>query len=122
MNSNRYRHACMADVETSTVHVMGGLNGGIPASSTESFKLNENTWKVGSNLLQPLTFSAAVASRCSDFVGYLAGGMSHSGANENSLWGLRRSDMIWIQFSTRLHTERNRHSLVNVLSNEIPGC
>ena len=125
MNSNRYRHACMADVETSTVYVMGGRlkEPSEATSSTESLKLNENTWNVGRNLLQPLTFSAAVASRCSQFVGYLAGGSSQSRAHDNSIWALRRSDKRWVQFyQPRLHTQRSRHSLVNVLSNEIPGC
>ena len=110
---------------------MGGI-GWAGKYSTEFLRWNDakKIWKLGSNLTEPLASSAAISSRSDEFVGYLVGGRINNGVtmegqrsteNERTskIWGLRRSDMEWIEISKRLKIPRNRHSLVNVQPEEI---
>ena len=124
MNVKRYRHACMVDQKTSTIHVMGGWGqNGNRLSSTEKLKFNDvnRKWEMGSTLKEPLTYSAAVFLRSNEFVGYLVGGYTNSGM-KNKIWGLRRSDQQWIDTSKRLKIARYAHTVVNAYDNQIPNC
>ena len=81
----------------------------------------ENEWKMGGDLPEPVSNSAAVSSRSSEFVGYLAGGHA-TWRVTSKIWGLRRFDLVWIEMSKRLQAPRTFHTLVNVHLDEIPGC
>ena len=124
MNVKRADHACMVDLKTSTIHVMGGHDQNWNRlSSTEKLKFNDvnRKWEMASNLKEPLSNSAAVSSRSNEFVGYLVGGETN-GRSTSKIWGLRRSDQQWIDTSKRLKIAREDHTVVNVYDNQIPNC
>ena len=103
-------HACMVDLKTSTIHVMGGWGqNDYRLSSTEKLKFNDvnRKWEMASNLKEGASFSAAVSSRSNEFVGYLVGGRTNNYWEATSkIWGLRRSDQQWIETSKRLKIAR----------------
>ena len=122
MNVKRDHHACMVDHKTSTIHVIGGSGQSSGSlSSTETWKINESSWEMGPNLVEPVEESAAVSSRSNDFVGYIAGGFGIGGL-KSKIWGLQRKHGLWIELSKMLQTPRDRHTLVNLRQDEIPGC
>ena len=122
MNVKRDHHSCMVDQETSTIHVIGGSDQSSQSlSSTETWKINEDAWEMGSNLVEPVEESAAVSSKSNDFVGYLVGGFGMGGF-KSKIWGLKRKNGVWIELSNVLQTPRDRHTLVNLRPNAIPGC
>ena len=127
MNFARHGHACMADDETGTIHVLGGsrnplgaIKSGVIPLTTEILKLNENEWKIGSNLPRRSVYSAAVASRYPEYIGYLAGGHEADDGRQSTIFGLERGSLKWVELSINLTTKRARHTLVNV--DKIPGC
>ena len=78
-------------------------------------------WESTTDLTEPLSSSAAVASNSNDFIGYVAGGWTNNG-DTDKIWGLRRTDLNWVEMPKRLQMPRGFHSMVNVVSDEIPGC
>ena len=124
LNVKRAAHACMVDLKTSTIHVMGGWNSNdYRLSSTEKLKFNDvnRKWEMASNLKEPLSSSAAVSSRSNEFVGYLVGGTTNNGIT-NRIYGLRRRDQQWIDTSKRLKMARYFHTVVNVYDTQVPNC
>ena len=90
--------------------------------STEKLNLNENFfWESTTDLPEPLDESAAVASNSNQFIGYVAGGNINNGLTDK-IWGLRRTDLNWVEMPKRLQKSNYDHSMVNIASNEIPGC
>ena len=123
LNVKREDHACMVDQKTSTIHVMGGrIQSYNRLSSTEELKLNDynRKWEMASNLKEPLEFSAAVSSRSNEFVGYLVG--EYLDLRTSKIWGLRRSDLQWIDTWKRLKIARYAHTVVNVYDNQMLYC
>ena len=91
--------------------------------STEKLKMNENlSWKSTTDLPEPLAYSAAVSSNSNELIGYVAGGYTTNGRSLDKVWGLRRTDLHWVEMPKRLQIPRGYHSMVNVVSDEIPGC
>ena len=91
--------------------------------STEKLKMNENlSWKSTTDLPEPLAYSEAVSSNSNELIGYVAGGYSTNGRSLDKVWGLRRTDLHWVEMPKRLQIRRGYHSIVNVASNKIPGC
>ena len=131
LNVGRYDHACMADQKSATIYVMGGKDKTTSAlSSTEKLKFNDvnRKWEMSSNLKERLYNSAAVSSRSNEFVGYLVASVQYDfdkieiEAQTSKIWGLRRSDLQWIDTSKRLKIPRYWHTVVNVYDNQIPNC
>ena len=120
LNIFRRLHACMVDLNTETIYVMGGWNGNVPLDSTEALEKGSKKWKMGSNLKQGVFNAAAVSSRSVEYVGYMVGGGPNDALTSKS-WGLRRRDMEWIEMSTQLEIPRKGHSVVNIQLGEI-GC
>ena len=119
LNIKRTDPACMVDQKTETIHVIGGGN---YLNSTEILKKGSKKWEMGPYLEQPVIYSAAVSSWSIEYVGYLVGGETYrKGRKLAKTWGLRRSDMEWIEMPKQLKIPRTSHSVVNVESCEI-GC
>ena len=118
MNQKRRRHSCFYDDQTNSVFVVGG---GYYLASTEKWNLDTNQWISTPDLPEPLYRSAGVASKSSHFVGFLAGGNTNAGKT-NKVLGLRRSDLVWEVMPQQLKIARERHSMVNVPVDQIPGC
>ena len=90
--------------------------------STEKLNLNENlNWKSTTDLPEPLSSSAGVASNSNELIGYVAGGETKN-KNPDKIWGLRRTDLNWVEMPKRLQKSRYSHTMVNVADDEIPGC
>ena len=89
--------------------------------STEKLRIGNSIWESTTDLPEPLYLSAAVASNSNDFIGYVAGGWTNNGRTDK-IWGLRRTDLSWVEMPKRLQKSRNSHSMVNIASDEIPGC
>ena len=114
----------MVDQKTSTIHIMGGWGRyGPRLSSTETLTYFNKTWEIssGSNLPVTLVWSAASASKSNDIIGYIIGGSDGHDIIPR-IWTLQRKDKQWVEIKRRLQTARWIHSIVNVRSNEIPGC
>ena len=114
----------MVDPETQTVHVIGGEGESFndPLTSTETLNLNENKWEIGSGLPESVFASSAVASKSSEYVGYLVGGAGVNTAKTGKIWQLRRGDLTWLDSPRVLQTPRYHHTAVNVNFDDIPGC
>ena len=84
--------------------------------------MNEQlSWESTTDLPEPLSYSAAVASNSNVFIGYVAGGYTNN-TRTDKIWGLRRTDLNWVEMPKRLQKSRIYHTMVNVASDEIPGC
>ena len=116
-------HSCFYDDQSNSVFVAGGYNGNRLAT-TEKWDLDTNQWILTPDLPEPLTSSAGVASKSSQYVGYVAGGAGWTNAEytTNKVLGLRRSDLVWEVMPQQLKIARERHSMVNVPADHIPGC
>ena len=124
LNLPRAHHSCMVDQKTSTIYAMGGVEITTdPSSSMEKLKFDDINmkWEKGSDLLLPLITPTAVPSSSDKFIGYLVGGEGKLGA-QSKIWGLRRSDVKWVEMSKSLKMPRYSHSVVKVTEDEIPGC
>ena len=121
MNQKRSRHSCFYDDQTNSVFVVGGYDYPNRLASTEQWNLDTNQWISTPALPEPLHYSAGVASKSSQFVGYVAGGWSYVGYT-NKVLGLRRNDLVWEVMPQQLQTARREHSMVNVPADQIPGC
>ena len=106
-----------------TVFVIGGEDENLKSlKSTEKLKMNEQlSWESTTDLPEPLSSSAAVASNSNQFIGYVAGGNTNNGRTDK-IWGLRRTDLNWVEMPKRLQKTNYGHSMVNIASEEIPGC
>ena len=138
LKTYRHDHSCMVDQKTETIHVLGGNNyRGLYLKTTETLKLNEanTSWKMGPELKELLTYSAAVSSKSNVFVGYLIGGSTRadSGGDKryggqsdsrstSKIWALQRTNMQWVELPKTLKFHRRLHTVVNVNDNQIPGC
>ena len=120
MNQKRYGHSCFYDDQTNSVFVAGGYNGNRLAS-TEQWNLDTNQWISTPDIPEPLRYSAGVASKSNQYVGFLAGGSTDAGRT-NKVLGLRRNDLVWEVMPQQLKTARRQHSMVNVPADQIPGC
>ena len=118
----RYVHSCFYNAKWNTVFVIGGFGDYRRLKSTEKLNLNENfNWESTTDLPEPLSYSAAVASNSNVLIGYVAGGSTNNGRTDK-IWGLRRTDLNWVEMPKRLQKSRWSHSMVNIASEEIPGC
>ena len=125
-NEGRAYHSCFYDKLSNSVFIVGGFSGSSllpskPLATTEKWNLSSNKWEPTSDLTDTLSASAAAASKSSDYIGFLVGGISDERAT-SKVWGLRRSDEQWIQMDQSLNVGRHSHSMVNIAENEIPGC
>ena len=101
--------------------IVGSRYGFKHVETTEKWNMFSNKWEPTSNLTVTLDNSAAVESKSGDYIGFVAGGISNERVT-NNVWGLRRSDEQWIQLEQSLKISRFSHSMVNIATNEIPGC
>ena len=123
MIQKRREHSCFYDDQTNSVFVAGGADDNTLAT-TEKWNLDTKKWvRIVPDLPEPLYKSAGVASKSSQFVGFLAGG-SNKGSltTTNKVLGLRRNDLVWEVMPQKLKIARARHSMVNVPADQIPGC
>ena len=122
MKDKRDSHACFYDAETNSVFVVGG--GGVSGivKTTARLNLNTNVWESTPDLPAFLQFSVGVASKSKDFIGFVAGGETANYEITAKVWGLRRRDLVWEEMPQQLQKARIFHSMVNLASNEIPGC
>ena len=123
MKEKRSDHSCFYDDQTNSVFVVGGWNGNRLAS-TEQWRLDTNQWTSTPDLPEPLSESAGVASKSSQFFGFIAGGRTNIGVNAktNKIHGIRRSDLTWEVMPQQLKIARKVHSMVNLPYDQIPGC
>ena len=119
----RAHHSCIVDQNTSTIYAMGGLWN---PSSMEKLKFDDINmkWEKGSDLPLPLITPTAVSSSSDKFIGYLVGGEGEifDLGEQSKIWGLRRSDVQWVEMSKTLKMPRYSHTVIKVTENEIPGC
>ena len=121
MKEKRWGHSCFYDIETNSVFVVGGWNGTNKAT-TERLNLNTNIWEPTPSLPEPLDASAAVASKSTEYIGFVAGGKNYQTRAIDKMWGPRRRDLIWEEMPQKLQKPRRQHSMVNIAANEVPGC
>ena len=120
MNQKRSGHSCFYDDQTNSVFVVGGSNGNILAT-TEQWRLDTNQWISTPDLPEPLYLSAGVASKSTQYVGFVAGGYNGT-SKTNKIYGLRRNVLTWEAMPEQLQTARTYHSMVNPPVDQIPGC
>ena len=104
-----------------SVFAIGGNSNGGRLKSTEKLRIGNSIWESTTDLLEPLSSSAAVASNSNQFIGYVAGGWTNN-KRTDKIWGLRRTDLIWMEMPKRLQKSRSDHTMVNIASDKIPGC
>ena len=121
MNQKRYGHSCFYDDQSNSVFVAGGQDYPNRLASTEQWNLDTNQWISTTDLPEPLSRSAGVASKSSQYIGFVAGGYTNA-RYTNKVLGLRRSDLLWEEMSQKLKIARGKHSMVNVPVDQIPGC
>ena len=123
MIEKRHYHSCLYDKNSNSVFVTGGTSeNNKRLKSSEKLKLNEILeWESTTDLSEPLSDSAAAASNSNVFIGYVAGGHTNNGSTDK-IWGLRRTDLKWVEMPKRLHTSKYGHTMLNVASDELPGC
>ena len=132
----RNDHSCFYDQETHSVYVIGGVDGnGRKMNTSEVLKIDQDSWKSSTEFPGLLMWPAAVASNSIEFIGYLSGGIIDSRVTDE-VWGLRRSDLKWVEMSKRLQNRnefhstiqkrlqipRYKHTMVNIASNDLPEC
>ena len=122
MKERRYLHSCFYDDQTNSVFVAGGYYNGNRLASTEQWNLDTNQWISTPDMPEPLSNPAGVASKSSQYVGYVAGGETNAEYTTNKVLGLRRSDLVWEEMPQQLKITRRGHSMVNVPADQIPGC
>ena len=120
MNQKRSGHSCFYDDQTNSIFIVGGYNGNHLAT-TEQWNLDTNQWITLLDLPEPLSYSAGVASKSEQFVGYVAGGYTEF-IGTNKIHGLRKTDLTWEVMPQQLKTARYYHSMVNLPVDQIPGC
>ena len=120
MKEKRMEHSCFYDDKSNSVYVIGGwkING---MATAEKWNLDTHQWESIPSLPEPLYYSAGVASKSMDYIGFTAGGMINR-RKINKLFGLRRGDLNWEVMPRQLQTARNSHSIVNLPFDQVPGC
>ena len=63
-----------------------------------------------------------ILNKSKKYIGFVAGGQIESGDPTGKIFGFRRSDLKWEIMPQQLKTARYWHSVVNVNSDQIPGC
>lgn len=125
MKEKRKLHSCFYDVKTNSVFVVGGvgIEFGVESqlATTERLNLDNNVWESTPPLPQPLAYSAGVASKSAEYIGFVAGGSSYGVVSSNVL-GLRRKDLNWEEIPQQLKTQKWDHSMVNLAADKVPGC
>ena len=126
MNEKRVFHSCFQDHQTNSVYVVGGYSIDMLTSlaSTEKWNMKSNTWEYVSDFPIKISYSAAVASKSKEYIGFVTGGVSEKGEKDirNEIWGLRRNDHKWIKMPQSLKVGRAGHSMVNLDMTEMPEC
>ena len=120
MKEKRGYHSCFYDIKSDSVFVIGGWNG-TRLATAEKWNFDTNQWESTPSLPEPLAFSAGVASKSMDYIGFVAGGETSSGYT-NKIFGLRRRDLEWEVMPQQLQTARAWHSMVNLPNDQVPGC
>ena len=120
MEEKRAWHSCFYDIKSNSVYIIGGFIG-YRLFTTEKWNLDTNKWESTPSLPESLYKSAGVASKSMDYIGFVAGGYTNNG-NTNKIFGLRRRDLKWEIMPQQLQTARDSHSMVNLPSDQIPGC
>ena len=112
MKEKRDRHSCFYDIKSNSVYVTGGANGNNRLATTEKWNLDTNKWESTPSLPEALSFSAGVASKSLDYIGFVAGGKTGgfvTGGTTNKIFGLRRRDLNWEVMPQQLKTARYDH-------------
>ena len=127
MKEKRYFHTCIYDKEANVLFAIGGLDVGTDGeerrlATVERLNLENNNpvWENTPSLPEPVANTAGVISKSADLIGIVAGGMANYGKSFK-VWGLRRRDLGWDEMP-RLQQGHSHHPMVNVASDEIPGC
>ena len=121
MKEKREYHSCFYDIKSNSVYVIGGYNGN-KLATTEKWNLDTNQWESTPPLPEPLSHSAGVASNSIEYIGFVAGGLTAGDERTNKVFGLRRRDLNWEIMPQQLQTGRYAHSMVNLPSDQVPGC
>jgi len=121
MKEKRDRHTCFYDNKSNSVYVTGGFNENNRLATTEKWNLDTNKWESTPSLPEALLYSAGVASNSIDYIGFVAGGYTYGGTT-NQIFGLRRRDLNWEVMPQQLQTARYDHSMINLPSDQVPGC
>ena len=124
MKEKRVYHSCFYDIKSNSVFVIGGWNG-TRLATTEKWNLDTNKWESTPSLPEALSFSAGVVSKSLDYIGFVAGGNTGgfvTGGTTNKIFGLRRRDLNWEVMPQQLQTARAGHSMVNLPTDQVPGC
>ena len=128
MKEKRGYHSCFYDIQSNSVFVIGGYTDGYNGNhlaTTEKWNLDTNKWESTPSLPEALSFSAGVASKSLDYIGFVAGGKTGgfaTGGTTNKIFGLRRRDLNWEVMPQQLQTARYQHSMVNLPSDQVPSC
>ena len=121
MKEKRFDHSCFYDIKSNSVYVAGGYNRNNYLATTEKWNIDTNQWESTPSLPEPFKQSAGVSSKSIDYIGFVAGGYTNSGRT-NKVLGLRRRDQNWEVMPQQLQTARNSHSMINLPSDQVPGC
>ena len=97
---------------------MGGNLNGNPIKSVERLIVDRNKFELISDFPEAMHSAAAVPSYSNNYLGFVAGGSLGS----NYVYGLQRKDLKWVTMSKRLELYRKLPSMVNLGSDQIPGC
>ena len=116
MIEKRYDPSCLYDDKSNSIFVIGGWGENGRMKSTEKLRINENmSWETTTDLPESLVYSAAVASNSNKYIGFVTGGYTSYGLTDK-VWGLRRTDIEWVEMPKRLQKSRRGHTMVNVAS------
>ena len=129
LKEKRGYHSCFYDIKSNSIHIIGGRRwkmdkqDGIRKrmATTRKWNLDTNQWESTPSLPESLSFSAGVASKSMDYIGFIAGGYTNSGTT-NKIFGLRRRDLNWEIMPQQLQTARYHHSMINLPNDQVPGC
>ena len=148
LKQKRILHSCFYNEHENTIYAVSGQEHWASISlagylnTTEKWNFDRNEWEPSSVFPVAVAGSAAVASQSVNFIGFVTGGWGdipkmmeddyyHDDddwktwhyENQKKVWGLRRTDLLWISMPQSLSLGRYHHSIVNVAGTwEIPGC
>ena len=121
MKKARNYPSCFYDDQSNSVFVTGGRGSrGQGLATSEKLNLDTYQWESIPSLPQPLYLSDGVASKSIEYIGFVAGG--YTDTTTNKVLGLRRRDLMWEVMPKQLQKARRSYSMVNVASDEVPGC
>ena len=123
MKQKRYHHSCFYDDHTNSIFVVGGYGGYNTGAydTTEQWNLETSQWISTPSLPGPLMYSAGVASKSMEYIGFIAGGYTNYNYTKKVL-RLRRRNLVWEVAPQQLKKARRDHSIVNLPYDQIHGC